>query len=223
MNMRKEPTAADAAAIAAAATADNRTAHERAADILYPADAERRRLAEAKDEREPPSASSPLFRNADGETVSDAENRLADAFYGNGASDEGIRQLYEPSLGSTMNRLQDFAGWTPEERKQHGIGVARFFAGASIDSGDAAALYSLFAHHVQEPADDRTVRDWETETRRILRERYGDEAPKRLATVREYVSQFKDLGALLDQSGLGSHPNLVTALVERADRLRKRL
>jgi hypothetical protein len=50
----------------------------------------------------------------------------------------------------------------------------------------------------------------------------GSEAPEHIKVLREYVAARKGLHDLLHYSGLGSHPDIVGELAERAWALRNR-
>lgn len=76
-------------------------------------------------------------------------------------------------------------------------------------------------YHASEPPDAATIREWETETRRQLRERYGDrDGDRRLAVARAFVKSRPGFQQMLNDSGVGSHPRLITMLAENVNTLR---
>jgi hypothetical protein len=137
----------------------------------------------------------------------------AELLYG---SDESLMSDYGPSLTDSTNVLSDAAGWTEQQRADHLREATRVFHDAGIRADTAGGLHALIARHVTKPADDATVQGWEFETRRQLRERYGiTEATRRLASTNEYLAGHPSIAKLLKDSGIGSHPRLVTELAER--------
>jgi len=134
--------------------------------------------------------------------------------------DASLLSSYKPSLQGTINRLRDQTGMTAVESEALMLETSRFFEGAGIQSGEAQGLHSLIVSHLKRPPSDEMLNDWAAESRQRLRERYGDDADKKMEAVNKYVTAHPTLAKQLNESGTGSHPDVVLRLAERADRLR---
>lgn len=146
---------------------------------------------------------------------------VAELLYG---SDESLQSEYVPHLKDSANVLADAAGWTEEQRADHLREATRVFHDAGIRADTATGLHSLLAQHVKTGPDDATVQQWEFESRRQLRERYGiTEADRRRALANEYLAEHPAIAKLLKDSGVGSHPKFVTELAQRANDLRRKV
>jgi hypothetical protein len=146
-----------------------------------------------------------------------AEETAAERLFG---SRESLRTDYGPALKDSLDRLSDSTGATPEQLQGHLDAVAEVFSDARINSREASGLHSLLVSHLSAPVDDATVQQWETESRRELREQYGDDAGRRLAAAQKFVAARPDLQRTLDETGLGSHPRVILALAEKANGMR---
>jgi hypothetical protein len=128
---------------------------------------------------------------------------------------------YGSALSDTMNSLVDQIGATPEQRDAILREHAMAFDDAGITPERAVGIHTLLANHVAAPADDATVDGWAAESRRRTRERYGAvEAERRMEIAKEFIKKRPGLAELLNTTGLGSHPDIVAALVEKPDMLR---
>jgi len=81
----------------------------------------------------------------------------------------------------------------------------------------------LFAQHLKSPPDGKTAAEWRGQAQTELERVYGskDEAAKAADLARALVQRDPRLAAMLDRSGLGSHPQIVVLLAERARALRQ--
>jgi len=145
------------------------------------------------------------------------EETAAERMFG---SRESLRTDYGPAFKNSLDQLSDATGITPEQREAMLDEAAEIFSDARINSTEASGLYGLLATHMTAPADDTMEQEWATETRRELRQRYGDDAGRRLEAAQKFVAARPDLKRTLDETGLGSHPRIVLALTEKADQLR---
>ena len=152
-----------------------------------------------------------------------SEQTTAEKMYG---SPESLASQYGPTLKTSLDKLAEAAGLSDEERQSHLKGVAQVFADAQISPTRADRLYSLMTHHIQAPADDAQRETWERATNDALRARYHNDTDAqrnaRLDKARAFVRDRPELGKLLVSTGLGSHPDIVLALVENALHLRTR-
>lgn len=150
------------------------------------------------------------------ETVEERDARHTDALFG-----ESRIASYGSALSDTMNSLVDHMGATAEQRDAILREHAMAFDDANIPPERAVGLHTLLVQHVAEPADDATVDTWAEESRRRTRERYGAvEAERRMGLAKQFIKKRPGLAELLNTTGLGSHPDIVAALVERPDMLR---
>lgn len=132
-----------------------------------------------------------------------------------------VTKSYAPVLRTSADRLRDATGMSESEVNTHLQDVATFFDDAGITNDAAASLHSIMVHHLTNPVEDGTFDEWQTESRRLLREQYGAaDADRRLNAVRAFVDARPTLKGKLNQSGVGSHPRLVLALAERVQYLK---
>jgi hypothetical protein len=95
------------------------------------------------------------------------------------------------------------------------------FDDAGIAPDRAVRLHKLFTRHIVEPADEATVNEWAAEARREARDRYGQqEADRRIEIAREFVKNRPALAQLLTETGVGSHPDFIRALIASPHTLR---
>jgi len=150
------------------------------------------------------------------ETVEERDARHTEALFG-----ESRIASYSSALSDTVNSLVDHMGATAEQRDAILREHAMSFDDANIPPERAVGLHTLLANYVAIPADDATVDAWAEESRRRTRERYGAaEAERRMQIAKEFIKKRPGLAELLNTTGLGSHPDIVAALVERPDTLR---
>ncbi|MDQ6769844.1 MAG: hypothetical protein M3Z54_07650 [Gemmatimonadota bacterium] len=143
----------------------------------------------------------------------------AEIFY---SDDAPVVATYEPSIGESINQLRDRTGMNEADSAKLLTETSQFFHGANIPPGQAVNLHSLIVKHLQEPASNELESEWATESRRQLREKWGDDADRRMEKVKEFVNSHPTLAKQLNDSGVGSHPEFMRALVERANNLRPR-
>jgi hypothetical protein len=142
---------------------------------------------------------------------------MADLFY---SDDEPVLSAYEPSLTDSMNLLRDSTGMSEAESEKLQLETAHFFHAANINPGFAQKLHGQIVQHLQRPPDDPTFNEWQTESRRGVRERYPDDGDKRTQLANEYVASYPTVAKQMTDSGMGSRPELFLALVDRAYALR---
>lgn len=164
------------------------------ADVLYPA---------------PPP-------NAGAERTSDRD--VADILFG---SVETLVSSYGPVLADATDRLSDRTGMSQQERDAHIAEMATTFDDARILPESASRLHALVVQHIGKPVDDETAGQWATEARRQLRDRYGlEESQRRIEIAKQFIANRPTLAKLLEDTKLGSHPDIVVALTENPERLR---
>lgn len=127
---------------------------------------------------------------------------------------------YGSSLKGNVDTLRDTTGMSEADAQQHLTTAANFFSDARINRQEAESLHALLVQHMHKPASAQVRDEWATQTRRELRTVYGSGADARLAQARTYIKQHPEIARQLEASGIGSHPNVVMALVKRAQDLR---
>jgi hypothetical protein len=142
----------------------------------------------------------------------------ADLLY---SDDEPVTDSYKPSLADSMNQLRDSTGMTEAESEKLLLETAHFFHGANINPGYAQNLHGRIVAFLERPPDDPTFGQWQTESRQRLREKFPD-ADTRMEAVKQYVNAHPAIRKQLEDSGMGSHPDVILALAARANNLRSR-
>lgn len=130
---------------------------------------------------------------------------------------------YRDDLRAPFTRIADITGKPAAEIEADTREAAETYADAGIAPPQAAQLHGLIARYSQSPPDDATLDKWEIETRKRLRERFrGDEAEvsRRLDRVNQFIEKRPAFSKVLTETGLGSHPEMVLNMVERANELR---
>jgi hypothetical protein len=164
------------------------------ADVLYPAP--------------PPNA---------GAAEQTRDRDVADILFGS----ETLVSSYGPVLADAADRLSDRTGMSQQERDAHIAEMATTFDDARILPEPASRLHALVVQHIGKPVDDATVDQWATEARRQLRDRYGlEESQRRIEIAKQFIANRPTLAKLLEDTKLGSHPDIVVALTENPERLR---
>lgn len=143
-------------------------------------------------------------------------SELSEIFY---SDDAPVTATYEPSISESINQLRDRTGMSEADSAKLLTETAQFFHGANIRPNHASTLHSLIVSHLKEPASNEVESEWAAESRRQLREQWGDDADRRMAKVKEFVNSHPTLATQLEESGVGSHPEFMRALVERANNL----
>lgn len=138
----------------------------------------------------------------------------ASLFYGD---DAPVLSRYRPAIDDSLGLVSDVAGWTEQERTAHTLSLSHAFNDAKLSAGEASIVASNIAQYSKAAPDEETVRGWEIESRRALREQYGTaEGDRRLALAAEFVANRPELRELLNQTGVGSHPKVVRMIAEKA-------
>ena len=153
--------------------------------------------------------------------MSDDKNQpprsTADKWYG---STQTLVSAYGPALADTLHHIGDATGLDRAALDAHLRDTVEVFRDAQIEPQVASRLHALIARHIAKPADDATRQTWATEARRSLRQTYGADAERRMDVATQFVSARPGLHQLLNQTGLGSHPEVIMALAERTSQLR---
>lgn len=149
------------------------------------------------------------------------ERAIAARFY---RTSSALLTRWRPVLKDAVGHLSDTLDWNEQEREKQLEDFAFFCNDALLRDGEAAEVFTLVATHTRKPADDELMQEWTITTNKRLREeivaRHGQkEADRRLQIVREFIAKRPGVAALLRKSGVGSHPKLVMALVDRVDDL----
>lgn len=126
---------------------------------------------------------------------------------------------YRETVRTDLDELRDL-GYDETAIDKHAAAAAEAFNDATFAEPVARDLHSLLVGALKTPASDEQLATWSAEAEEAGRQRHGKEYDERLAKVRAFVEQRNDLKRLLVETGIGSHPRMVTALLERAHQLR---
>ena len=146
----------------------------------------------------------------------DQYDALAAKWYG---KPQSVAAVYRTTLGDSMKRARDFYGYDSTAVEARLVEDAEFFDAAQLMNG-AAKLHALMVRHEITPADQATREAWSAETWGQLRDSYGDDAERRVATVNAFIRERPEVAQRLVASGMDQNPELVLALVENAHNLR---
>lgn len=135
-------------------------------------------------------------------------------------SDESVLSVYEASLADHMNLLRDRTGMSEAEADALALETSHFYNGAAIKSEFASGVQGQIVKNLHTPPSEDEVDQWATESRRLLRQRYPDDADARMKKASEYLASFPALKKQLEQSGMASHKDIVLELADRAYSLR---
>lgn len=145
-------------------------------------------------------------------------SRIEDRIYADSAGKEN--GPYGPELKPGLERLAAAELHDAAKTDALRTETAKFFQELQIPPNEAERLHTRMVHHHLNPADDETVSNWEKESKERLRSAYGDEASARLKAAKEYLSS-RGYDKALNKSGVGSHPDIVMAIVDKAWRLKQ--
>lgn len=194
---------------------------ESIADLFYgePTTPENHQGTPPPDGSAAPRESRTITKDTEGALTTDAvKDETEDILFGD---TEGLVTSYEPSLSDSLDYFSDHVEITQDQRKAAISEAATVFSDARVPPEEAARLHGHIVRHAVAPADDATREAWATESRRELRERYGAaEAERRLKVARTFIANRPGLRDLLNATGVGSHPDLVLSLADRANQLR---
>jgi hypothetical protein len=171
------------------------------ADVLYPSVA-------------PPEQESATQEQAPAEEVRQPAEQV---LFGD---PEVLAKTYESSISSALDQFEQ----TPAERSELLRDSAVLFNELGMPPGEASGFMSMFAAAMGESEiTDAQIDAWNASLPADLISRYGQaDYQARLRKVRAFTKSVPGLNDSLQVSGLGSHPKVVGALMERAHSLRPR-
>ncbi len=108
---------------------------------------------------------------------------------------------------------------TPEEIKAIEEGyreVREMFADFELTSGEARQVATLVRQCASAPPDEATLAGWRAEAEKELTRVYGTEAREALTLARQLVARDPRVAHILEVTGLGSHPEFVLGLAQKA-------
>jgi hypothetical protein len=192
------------------------------AQVLYPSMAQEAQKPEAvasavPSNKEDPAAAAPVATD----TSTDERKPLADALYSN---PETLAKTYESTIGQAIDRFVECTESAPDDRTAMLRDSAVLFNEIGMSSDQASGFMDHYVGAMTDrPITDEQLESWNTQVKSELTAQYGAAGYEaRLTKAREYVKSVPGLGDALEISGLGSHPRVVAALLERANNLRPR-
>jgi hypothetical protein len=128
--------------------------------------------------------------------------------------------LYNEELRGGLNEVADMDGSTMEETEVLRSKLAESFHAVGFSPPEGRRIFESLIKLAREPATAEQRQAWVEESRRELRRQYGSgpDAQQRFAAARALVDRSPALLAALKESGLGSRPDVVMLLAERAYR-----
>lgn len=145
----------------------------------------------------------------------------AQAFYGD---PEVLAKSYEPIMASSLDQLLTSEEIPGADRTEVLHEAVTLFNEISMPPGEASQFMGLYASAMtNKPIGDDQIEQWNTSVAADLTTRYGKpDYEARMGKVRAFVKSVPGLTEALEISGLGSHPLVVGALMERAHQLKAR-
>ena len=130
---------------------------------------------------------------------------------------EVLAKTYETSISGALDQFEQ----TPEERAELLRDSAVLFNELGMPPGEASGFMAMFAAAMGESEiTDAQIDVWNASLPADLISRYGQaDYEARLRKVRAFTKSVPGLNDSLQVSGLGSHPKVVGALMERAHNL----
>src|SRR5262245_21999321 len=133
------------------------------------------------------------------------ERPLAEQMYPN-----AVEQAMADQLRTNLPRLRDHFGLTVEESEQmRQLHVSEMRE--TVTAADSAKIHNLITQFTIKPATDEQSQKWGPESRRIVRETYGDAADKYTAAAQALVRGRPEFDKLISQANLYNNPDLVMA------------
>jgi hypothetical protein len=182
---------------------------EQIASLFYDASDHTDEPAEVEAPAQQDDVAATLFDTApkaEHEGLHDRRAGMSDAF--------GVDDVYDPE------------GQLDAEHKQTLVEIVHDIAAeAELPSMELREIATLGKQIAAEPPTEQTLAEWAGEASRQLVDRAGGdiaEAERDLAAAREFVQARPALGALLEATGLGSHPVIVQRVVEASRRAKLR-
>lgn len=114
-------------------------------------------------------------------------------------------------------RRSEFADTDPDLDKVVNAEVSEIFQDIGVSNTEASTLITL----ARTPASDETRASWESESSAYLAT-LGKDARESLHLARTLVARDPRVAAMLDETGLGSHPAVVEMLISKAKSARLR-
>jgi hypothetical protein len=157
---------------------------------------------------------------AQAESPAASEARLVNKFYDPGSANGPHGRLL---LGESINQLRDHFGLNEEATENHRRQYAEVVcAPLRFNPDEAQDLHRFVTRHLttEDPTDEQ-IQEWAKASRKLLRERYGEEANERAKLVDQYIAENEGLSQTLGAAGLDVHPRIVSEFAERVWRAKQ--
>ncbi|MCP5138789.1 MAG: hypothetical protein H6979_02890 [Chromatiales bacterium] len=124
---------------------------------------------------------------------------------------------YGPALRDSMDEVCAHVGFGVDDREGYLQDVATTFRELGISPADAAPLHDLIVGGLKKPTSPDQINAWNREIERDGKYGFGEkEYTRRLDLVRDYLTRRLFLRDILTDTGMGSHPKVVMALLKQA-------
>jgi hypothetical protein len=129
------------------------------------------------------------------------------------------QRTYADALKDDVRDTEEARAFRAEAREQ--------FADLGLSSSEARQVVEVFDSALRDGIPDEATRArWQSQALdAVFREHGPKEAPRRIAAARALVARDVRVQRILDATGLGSHPAVVSLLISKAhsERMRGRL
>lgn len=131
---------------------------------------------------------------------------------------------YEPAIGEAVDQFVATEKMAPADRAELLRESAVMFNELAMPPAEASKFMSMFASAMGgSPITDAQLTAWNAQLDAELPARYGQaDYEVRTSKVNAYIQTVEGLPEALYVSGLGSHPDVVRSLMERAHTLKPR-
>ena len=138
------------------------------------------------------------------------DDDLADAMFG-----DSLVRDFRMQIADDVNRMTDAHGWTGEDADRYVASAAQALQDGRIPAGQRATIHAHVTSAVLSPVDNATVRAWETESRKLIRERWGlEDGSRRLSMFQSFLKERPEVKELLDVSGCIWKPAVLLPFLE---------
>jgi hypothetical protein len=171
----------------------------------------------------PTQPPSPTLATASATPHDDRPQNPAGAFYDDPddqLNHEGLDKLHASTQRSIMDAAVERFGLEPAEARASAVEWARVFRGFDLTPGESTHLAAAALPFMDGSIEvDRL--DLNNQSRAALASEYGPRAEQVLDAARQLIAKHPQLATLLDQTGLGSHPAVVTVVARKAYALQR--
>ncbi|MBL8329343.1 MAG: hypothetical protein JNJ71_10860 [Rubrivivax sp.] len=172
---------------------------------------------------EPPAQSRPSSPTTPDTQSAAPQHNPATAFYDDPADQldhTGLDRLHASTQRSIIEAGVERFGLEPEAARDSAMAWGRVFREFDLAPDESAQLAAI-ALPFMDGSVDVDLLDLTNRSRAALTAEYGARADQVLDAARQLIAKHTQLASLLEQTGLGSHPAVVTAIARKAYALKR--